>query len=126
MPGLMQEHALSLVHFFDRCEAMFPHKTVTTAYGMDKRTKVSYGEWADRTRRLGGLLDRIGVSKGARVGSFCWNTFVAWGSNPPPPQILKACLVSPLQLAASGAVVWRAVLWPRAAHTQPASLPGAA
>src|SRR5207237_2313980 len=32
------------------------------------------GEWAARTRRLGGALDRLGISPDGRVGTFAWNT----------------------------------------------------
>src|SRR5207253_1494624 len=42
-----------------------------TATGRDRTT---YGEWAARTRRLGGALDRLGISPDGRVGTFAWNT----------------------------------------------------
>src|SRR5690606_5214132 len=42
-----------------------------TATGRERST---YGEWADRTRRLGGVLDQLGLSEDARVGTFAWNT----------------------------------------------------
>ena len=32
------------------------------------------GEWAERTRRLGGVLDALGVSADGRVGTFAWNS----------------------------------------------------
>jgi fatty-acyl-CoA synthase len=36
--------------------------------------RMAYGEWAGRTRRLGGVLDQLGISGDARVGTFGWNT----------------------------------------------------
>src|SRR5262245_61683922 len=71
--GLMQDVPLTLVHFFERAERLFPDKTVTTAtaQGWERET---YGEWAERTRRLGGVLDGLGLADDARVATFAWNT----------------------------------------------------
>src|SRR5918994_419391 len=73
MQGLMQDYPLTLPHFFERAERLFPAKGVATATpnGIERTT---YGDWAARTRRLGGALDVLGVSADGRVGSFAWNT----------------------------------------------------
>jgi fatty-acyl-CoA synthase len=73
MLGLMQDRPLVLTHFFDRAEKLFREKEVVTATaaGIDR---VSYGTWADRTRRLAGVLDDLGISSDGRVGTFAWNT----------------------------------------------------
>ncbi len=73
MQGLMQDQPLTLPHFFRRAERLFPDKGIVTATadGIERR---SYGEWADRTRRLGGVLDDLGISADGRVGTFAWNT----------------------------------------------------
>ena len=73
MQGLMQDYPLTLPHFFQRAERLFPKKHVATntPSGIER---ITYGEWADRTRRLGGVLDALGVSADGRVGSFAWNT----------------------------------------------------
>ena len=73
MQGLMQDTPLTLPHFFRRAERLFPEKQIVTAtaVGPERRT---YGEWADRTRRLGGVFDDLGLSDDARVGTFGWNT----------------------------------------------------
>lgn len=73
MKGLMQDVPLTLVHFFDRAERLFPDKTIVTATGTG-RERTTYGEWAARTRRLGGVLDTLGVSSDGRVATFGWNT----------------------------------------------------
>ncbi|MCU1374522.1 MAG: long-chain fatty acid--CoA ligase [Actinomycetia bacterium] len=69
----MQESALTLDHFFRRGERLFAGKEILTAMpdGVQRRT---YGEWADRSRRVGGVLDQLGVTASGRVGSFAWNT----------------------------------------------------
>ena len=73
MKGLMQDGPLVLTNFFDRAERLFPEKQVVTATadGVDRET---YGQWAERTRRLGGVLDDLGISESGRVATFAWNT----------------------------------------------------
>ena len=73
MKGLMQDAPLTLVHFFDRAERLFPDKRIVTATGAG-REHTTYGQWAARTRRLGGVLDTLGVSADGRVATFGWNT----------------------------------------------------
>ena len=53
MQGLMQDHPLSLEHFHSRAERLFADKQVVTATATEKVTR-TYGEWAERTRRLFG------------------------------------------------------------------------
>jgi len=71
--GSMQDRPLVLTHFFGRAERLFKDKGVVTATGTGLE-RVTYGEWAERTRRLGGVLDDLGVSADGRVGTFAWNT----------------------------------------------------
>src|SRR5215212_4270151 len=71
MRGTMQDTPLTLVPFFERAERLFPAQRVLTATGLEETT---YGAWADRTRRLGGVLETLGLSADGRVGTFAWNT----------------------------------------------------
>ena len=73
MQGLMSSYPLTLTHVFQRAERLFPEKPVVTSQpgGIDRTT---YGEWAERTRRLAGALDTLGISDDGRVGTFAWNT----------------------------------------------------
>jgi fatty-acyl-CoA synthase len=73
MQGLMQSYPLTLVHPFERAERLHANKDIVTAApgGLQHTT---YGEWAERTRRLAGVLDALGVSEDGRVGTFAWNT----------------------------------------------------
>lgn len=73
MLGLMQDYPLTIPHLFQRAEQLFPHKEVVTALPTG-RQQITYGEWAERTRRLGGVLDTLGISADGRVATFCWNT----------------------------------------------------
>ena len=69
----MQPTPLTLPHFFTRAERLFPKKEIVTSTpkGLER---TNYGEWAARTRRLGGMLDDLGISEDGRVASFAWNT----------------------------------------------------
>jgi fatty-acyl-CoA synthase len=73
MDGLMQDFPLTLTHFHARAEQLFADKRVVTVTAAGKVTE-TYGEWADRTRRVGGVLDTLGISADGRVATFGWNT----------------------------------------------------
>jgi fatty-acyl-CoA synthase len=74
MRGLMQDTPLTIPMIFRRAERVFPDKTVVSVNARGEKDRVTYGEWAHRTRRLGGVLDELGVSGDGRVATFCWNT----------------------------------------------------
>jgi fatty-acyl-CoA synthase len=69
----MQDHPLAITHIFERAERLYGGKRIATATatGIERLT---YAQWSDRTRRLGGVLDGLGVSADGRVGTFAWNT----------------------------------------------------
>jgi len=73
MQGLMQNVPMNISHLFDRAERYFGHKEIVTAVpgGRERRT---YAQWAERTRRLGGVLDTLGISADGRVATFAWNS----------------------------------------------------
>src|SRR4051794_4290212 len=73
MQGLMSSYPLTLTHVFQRAERIFPEKRIATVQG-GEIVRTTYGEWAERTRKLGGVLDDLGVSADGRVGTFAWNT----------------------------------------------------
>lgn len=73
MQGTMQDAPLTLDHIFGRAETLFPDKGIVTALPTGKTT-VTYRDWAERTRRLGGVLDDLEISADGRVATFAWNT----------------------------------------------------
>ncbi|MFN8051733.1 MAG: AMP-binding protein, partial [Acidimicrobiales bacterium] len=73
MRGTMMEFPLTMTHLFDRAERLFPRKEIITNTPTG-RERTTYGEWADRTRRLGTVLDDLGISADGRVATFGWNT----------------------------------------------------
>jgi fatty-acyl-CoA synthase len=73
MQGLMQDVQLYQIQLFDRAEQLFADKELVTATAVG-RERITYGEWAARTRRLGGVLDDLGISADGRVATFGWNS----------------------------------------------------
>jgi fatty-acyl-CoA synthase len=73
MQGLMSSYPLTLTHVFHRAERIFPEKGIATSQG-GEMVRTTYGEWAERTRRLAGVLDMLEISADGRVGTFAWNT----------------------------------------------------
>jgi fatty-acyl-CoA synthase len=69
----MQDYPLTLPHIFHRVEKLFPDKEIVTALPTG-RERITYGDWAARTRRLGGVLNDLGISPDGRVATFSWNT----------------------------------------------------
>jgi fatty-acyl-CoA synthase len=69
----MQDYALTLPTVFDRFERLYADKQVVWSTATERK-RTSIAEWADRTRRFGGVLDALGVPADGRVGTFAWNT----------------------------------------------------
>jgi len=69
----MQDTPLSIIHLFDRAEKYHGNKTITTATASGLE-RTDYATWAARTRRLGGVLNDLGISADGRVATFAWNT----------------------------------------------------
>jgi len=69
----MQDVPLTLPHLFGRAETLFFDKELVTATATGIE-RTDYGTWTERTRRLGGVLDDLGVSDDGRVATFAWNT----------------------------------------------------
>ncbi|MFT4417059.1 long-chain fatty acid--CoA ligase [Fredinandcohnia humi] len=68
----MMNVPLLVSSMLERAEKFFPKKTVVsrTSAGIVTHT---YKEIGERTRRLASALEKLGVSKGERVGTLAWN-----------------------------------------------------
>ncbi|MDK3258570.1 long-chain fatty acid--CoA ligase [Blastococcus capsensis] len=73
MRGLMQDTPLTVDAIFRHVEQHYGDGTIVTN-NPGGVTRASYAEWAQRTRRLGGVLDTLGISADGRVGTFGWNS----------------------------------------------------
>ncbi|HUP85942.1 MAG TPA: long-chain fatty acid--CoA ligase [Acidimicrobiales bacterium] len=74
MHGLMQDYPLTTVSLFERAEKLWGAKEVVTSLP-DGRHRYTYADWAERTRRVGGMLDVLGISDAGRVATFGWNSY---------------------------------------------------
>lgn len=74
MQGLMQDYPLTLPPVFERAARLYADKTIVTATCGGGVVRTTYADWATETRRLGGVLDSLGVSTDGRVGTLAWNT----------------------------------------------------
>ncbi|CAN5268448.1 long-chain fatty acid--CoA ligase [soil metagenome] len=69
----MQDRPLTLAHIFHRAERMFGDTRLITAGPLEDRvTRV--GEWSVRVRRLAAVLDALGASEDARIGTLAMNS----------------------------------------------------
>src|SRR3954470_18642932 len=73
MRGLMQDVPLTVDTIFRHAEQHHGDVPIVTN-GPVGKVRSSYAEWAGRTRRLGGVLDTLGITAGGRVGTFGWNS----------------------------------------------------
>jgi fatty-acyl-CoA synthase len=73
MLGLMQDVPLTVDMIFRHVEQHHGDVAVVTNSPTGP-VRSTYAQWADRTRRLGGVLDTLGVSADGRVGTFAWNS----------------------------------------------------
>ncbi|HEX2902739.1 MAG TPA: long-chain fatty acid--CoA ligase [Jatrophihabitans sp.] len=73
MLGLMQDFPLTIEAILRHGERLYGAKSVVTqrAQGQERTTIAGV---AARSRQVAGVLERLGVSQGGRVGSFGWNT----------------------------------------------------
>jgi fatty-acyl-CoA synthase len=74
LEGLMQhDHPLTLRLVLDRMRRCFADKEVVSVRD-GERTRMAYGEVAERADRLARGLERLGVGAGDRVATFAWNS----------------------------------------------------
>ena len=73
MQGLMQSTPLTLDMIFRRAESLWGTKNLATA-SKNGIQRIEYATWAERTRKLGGVLDKLGISPDGRVATFAWNS----------------------------------------------------
>jgi fatty-acyl-CoA synthase len=74
MKGLMMDYPLTLTQFFERTRRLFHRKTMATRVPGVGLVRYTYADYADRVCRLAAALRGLGLEKGARVGTFAWNS----------------------------------------------------
>ncbi|QDI90730.1 fatty-acid--CoA ligase [Salicibibacter halophilus] len=68
----MMNTPLTIAPMLERAEAYFPKKEVVSRT-LDTTHRLTYKDIGKRTRALSSALEKLGVQRGERVGSFAWN-----------------------------------------------------
>ena len=73
MDGLMMEYPLTLAPIFRRAESLFGHKEIVTRRPDKSMHRYTYAAFATRSKQLSVALQHLGIKRGDRVGTLCWN-----------------------------------------------------
>ncbi len=72
MLSTMQDFPLTITSLYRRGRDLFGSSQVVSLEGATSR-RAAFSQVADRTERLAGALNRMGIRQGHRVGTLCWN-----------------------------------------------------
>jgi fatty-acyl-CoA synthase len=75
MQGLMQDYQLTVPTILRRAEALFGHKEVVTRLPDRSFHRCTYGDLVPRARQFAAALQRLGLERGDRVATLCWNHY---------------------------------------------------
>ena len=75
MDGLMMKYPLTLAPILRRAESFFGHKAIVTRRPDKSLHRYTYADFARRARRLTVALQQLGLRRGDRVATLCWNQY---------------------------------------------------
>ena len=73
MDGLIMDFPLNLQAILRRGEQLFPGKEIVTRLPDRSFHRYTYTDMAARAKRLGVALGKLGMRRGDRVATLCWN-----------------------------------------------------
>jgi len=73
MIATMMDVPLSLNHLLERAGKIFPRNHIVSRLPDKSLRRHSYGQYYRRTRALASALQQLGLKKGERVATLCWN-----------------------------------------------------
>jgi fatty-acyl-CoA synthase len=73
MIATMMDVPLSLNHLLERAGKLFPSNHIVSRRPDKSLVRHSYGEYYRRTRALASALQKLGLQRGERVATLCWN-----------------------------------------------------
>jgi fatty-acyl-CoA synthase len=71
--GLMMDFQLTLPHMLRRVEMYYGDNAIVTRLPDKSFHRTTWGETAARSRQLATALAKLGLERGDRVGTLCWN-----------------------------------------------------
>jgi fatty-acyl-CoA synthase len=75
MKGLMMEYQLTLPTILRRAETLFGEKEIVSCLPDKSIHRYTYRDLGRRAKKLSDALGRLGVSRGDRVATLCWNHY---------------------------------------------------
>ena len=76
MHATMMNTPLSLNHLLERAGTLFPNSEIVSRLPDKSLRRHTYGEFYQRTRGFAAALKGLGLQKGERVATLCWNHHV--------------------------------------------------
>ena len=73
MRSTMMQVPLSLNHLLERAGTLFPESEIVSRLPDKSLRRHTYAEYYARTRKLAAALQALGLKKGERVATLCWN-----------------------------------------------------
>ena len=73
LDGLMMDFPLTLTHFLDRAARLFPRTQVVSRLPDKSLHRCTWADITQRSAQLADALTRLGVQRGDRVATLCWN-----------------------------------------------------
>ncbi len=74
MQGLMMKTPLTIAPMLERSARLFPSKEIVTRTDSGAMHRYAYRDFYARVHRLAHALKRMGLKRGDRVGTLCWNS----------------------------------------------------
>ena len=73
--GLMMDYPLTLDTIIEHANRMSPKKKIKTKLPDGSLHEYTYADFYKRVKKLGNVLESLGVEVGDRVGTFAWNNY---------------------------------------------------
>jgi fatty-acyl-CoA synthase len=75
MDGLMMDFPLTLAPILRRAETLFKHKAIVTRRPDKSFHRYTYADFVPRAKKLAVALQHLGLRRGDRVATLCWNQY---------------------------------------------------
>src|SRR5436309_2891800 len=73
--GLMMDYPLTIAFILRRAETLFGHKAIITRRPDKTLHRYTYADFVPRAKKLAVALRQLGLRRGDRVATLCWNQY---------------------------------------------------